>query len=195
MKYPDMTWSRMQAVIDKLGGMESVQRFLSGELIVKMAEQSFVIWNTVTLGTYKSSSEYRKALGAGGYRVGDYADQIFNKVKVSETVTQLDLVVKTVAELGFKNGVARKQIYDRAIKLGLELCPAEVGLALRLQYPGQPYGGWLHIAMEPIADSVDGLRVFEVVHGYGGRWLGSGYGCPDVFWGVGDRWVFVAPRK
>ena len=69
MKYPDMTWSRMQAVIDKLGGMESVQRFLSGELIVKMAEQSFVIWNTVTLGTYKSSSEYRKALGIPRWRL------------------------------------------------------------------------------------------------------------------------------
>ena len=193
MKYPDMTWSRMQAVIDKLGGMESVQRFLSGELVVKMVKR-FVIWNTVTLGTYKSSSEYRKALKADGYCIGGYADQILNKVKVSETMQQLDLVTKTAAELGFKNDVTRKQIYDRAIKLGLELCPAEVGPALRLQYSGQPYWEWLHIAMEPIAASGGRLKVFAVVRDFdGGRELDGCYDYP--VWDVDNRWVFVAPRE
>ena len=196
MKYPDITWSRMQAVIDKLGGMEGVQRFLSGELVVnKTVERSFTIFKTITLGAYQSSSEYRKALNAKGYHIGECADQIFNKINVGETVTQPDLVVKTVAKLGFKNGATRQQIYDRAIKLGLELCLAEVGPALRLAYQDQPHGKWLLIAMELITDS-DGLpRVFAVGHNDDERWLGSEYDYPDHFWYADRRWVFVAPRK
>lgn len=194
MKYGELNLGQIEAIVNKLGGMEGVQRFLSGELVVKMAERSFAIWKTITLGI-KSPSEYRKALKANGYRIGDYADQILDKVKVSEPVIQLDLVVKTVAELGFKNGAARQQIYDQAIKIGLELCPAEVGPALRLQYPDQPYGEWLRIAMEPIADSVGDLEVFGVGRDGGGRWLLGFCGRPGFFWLAGDRWVFVAPRK
>ncbi len=195
MKYPDMTWSRMQAVIDKLGGMEGVQRFLSSELVVKMAEKSFTIWKTITLGINKSPSEYRRALKAKGYRIGDYADQILNKVKVGGTEVQLDLVLVTVAELGFKDGARRDAIYARAIELGLELCPAEVGPALRLAYQDQPYREWIRVAMEPIADSDDDLMVFGVDLDDGERWLGGYYGDPGFFWDAGRRWVFVAPRK
>lgn len=37
MKYPGMTWGLMEAVVNKLGGMEGVNRFLSGnaEVVVK----------------------------------------------------------------------------------------------------------------------------------------------------------------
>ena len=195
MKYGELNLGQVEAIVNKLGGMEGVQRFLSGELVVKVAEKSFAIWKTITLGINKSPGEYRKALKASGYRIGDYADQILNKVKVSETEVQIDLVVKTVAELGFKNGATRKQIYDSAIELGLELCPAEVGPALRLQYPGQPYGEWLRIAMEPITDSGGHLEVFGVYLGHALRWLRSIYGYPDSFWFAYGRWVFVAPRK
>lgn len=34
MKYPNMTWGYMEAVLDKLGGEEGVARFLRGELVV-----------------------------------------------------------------------------------------------------------------------------------------------------------------
>ena len=34
MKYPKMNWGRMEAVINKLGGMDGVDQFLSGELVV-----------------------------------------------------------------------------------------------------------------------------------------------------------------
>ena len=34
MKYPNMDWGRMEAVINKLGGMEGVEAFLSGKLVI-----------------------------------------------------------------------------------------------------------------------------------------------------------------
>jgi hypothetical protein len=194
MKYGDLNLGQIEAIVNKLGGMEGVRHFLSGELVVKMTERSFAIWKTVTLGINKSTAAYRKALKANGYHIGDYADQILNKVKVSETEIQVDLVVKTVAELGFKDGARRDAIYARAIEFGLELCLAEVGLALRLQYPDQPYREWLRIAMEPVTDSDGYLLVFGVDHGFDGRGLDSDYARPDYFWNTDCRWVFVAPR-
>lgn len=38
MKYPNMDWGMMEAVVNKLGGMDGVKRFLSDELVVKAAE-------------------------------------------------------------------------------------------------------------------------------------------------------------
>jgi len=38
MKYNEMTWGQMEAVINKLGGMDGVHRFLSGESVVKTVE-------------------------------------------------------------------------------------------------------------------------------------------------------------
>ncbi|KKS43753.1 MAG: hypothetical protein UV48_C0016G0002 [Candidatus Azambacteria bacterium GW2011_GWA2_42_9] len=195
MKYGELNLGQIEAIANKLGGMEGVQRFLSGELVVKVVEKSFAIWKTIVLGRNTSPGEYRNALKANGCHIGDYADQILNKVKVSETETQLDLIVMTVAELGFKKGAIRKQIYDRAIELGLELCPAEVGPALRLRYPDQPYGEWLRISMDPITDSDGDPGVFGVDRDGDERWLYCDFGSPDGFWDAGSRWVFVVPRK
>jgi len=64
MKYGELNLGQVEAIVNKLGGMEGVQRFLSDEFVVKMVEQSFTIWKTITLGAYQSLSEDRKALKA-----------------------------------------------------------------------------------------------------------------------------------
>jgi hypothetical protein len=150
------------------------------------------IFKTLTLGLHKSPKDYRKALESAGFRIGDYASQILNKISVAKAKTEVDLVLVTVAELGFKDGARRDAIYARAIELGLERCPAEVGPALRLATKDSP---WILVGMEPITDSDGSLSVFSVVVGSDGRWLSSGCGFPGSFWGGGGRWVFVRPRK
>ena len=61
------------------------------------------------------------------------------------------IVFLSVFELGFGDEASLHDIYARAVALGFELCPAEVGPALRLNYLDQPPGDFLHIAMKPVA--------------------------------------------
>lgn len=203
IKYSELNLGQIEAVVNKVGGMGGVQRLLADELVVveklslqpiKTEPRDFALWKTVTLGLKKSPKDYHKALEKDGYRIGDYAGQILDKTEASQTEVEVDLVVVTVGELGFNEGARRDKIYARAIELGLQVCPAEVGPALRLVYKDQPRGEWLRIGMEPITYSVD-LNVFGVDDDRGGRWLDSIFAHPGRVWRADVQWVFVRPRK
>ncbi len=198
MKYNDLTFGQMEAIVNKLGGMEGVQKFLSGETAVKLVAPELKIWKTIKIGTgLKAADDFRKALKKADRKISDWGNDILGKPEfaVSETEQEIDLVNISVAELGFKNGAHLRDIYARAKELGLELCLAEVGPQLRLQYINQPLGEWLRVAMEPIADSDGDLYVFRVGCDDVGLWLGSGSGNPGFFWSGDDRWLFRLPRK
>ncbi|MFH1648898.1 MAG: hypothetical protein ABIA11_04220 [Patescibacteria group bacterium] len=145
----------------------------------------------VEIGAYRSVKALRKALGEASMQVSSWADDILDKTKLSRSKKVLELVVMSVKELGFSEGAHYRQICEVAKNFGLELCPAEVGPYLRLQYQDQPKDEWLSIAMEAISDSDGDLRVFYV-HRYGDyHWLYVSYGRPDYFWSSFNRFVFV----
>jgi hypothetical protein len=97
----------------------------------------------------------------------------------------------SVKDLGFPNGAIRREIYEKAQELGLEIVPAEVGPQLRLQYEDQPMGKYLLIGSEPLASSSGLLDVFSVTHYGNGQWLDSSSGGPDSRWLSDYRWVFA----
>jgi hypothetical protein len=198
MKYNNWTLGQVEAVFNKLGGDEGVRRFLADELVVKPVQPELKVFKTIKLGTgLKTADGFRKAVKDKGMRIGDYANDILGKpaFTVAKGETEVDLVVISVAELGFKDGAKREDIYVRAKELGLELCPSEVGPQLRMQYVDQPKDEWLVIGMEPIADSDGDLKLFYVKHGDDDLWLSSHYHNPHYFWSGSYRFVFVLPRK
>jgi len=198
MKYGELNLGQVEAVVNKLGGMEGVKRFLAGETMAKETEHEFDIWKTIKLGTgFKTADEFRRALRDGGFRISGWASDILGNpaFKVASEETEVDLIKVTVAELGFKEGVRRDQIYERAKEFGLELCPAEVGPQLRLRYKDQPNGEWILVAMEPIIDSGGFPGLFSVVRFVSKLWLRSGWGDPAFFWAADSRWVFCRPCK
>ncbi|MBI4692031.1 MAG: hypothetical protein HY773_01110 [Candidatus Terrybacteria bacterium] len=136
---PELPGDVMQGWIQNPKGLK---KFLKG-LCPPETSSSFPVWKTVTLGIHKSVDEYRKALEANGFKIGNWGDDILGKsaFTVSSEETEVELVKMTVAELGFKDSATRKDIYERAIEFGLKLCPNEVGPALRLQYTDQPILG------------------------------------------------------
>jgi len=153
----------------------------------------FNSWRPLTLGLHKTADLYREALTQAGFKISDWTRDILGKPQftVATEETEVNLVVVSVADLGFPKGATRAQIYTRAKQLGLKLCPPEVGPALRLQYSDQPQGEWLLIAMEPISGPDGSPYVFCVGHGDSGRWLRESGGFPRGCWNADCCWVFL----
>jgi hypothetical protein len=127
-------------------------------------------------------------------KIGDWGDDILGRISCSQVEVDIDLVVLSVGDLGFKGSARYADICSKGVELGLELCPAEVGPALRLQYGDQPRDEWLRIAMEAITDRGGDRGIFRVGRGSDGLWLIADYGRPGGVWGAGGRFVF-ARRK
>ena len=130
-------------------------------------------------------------LMAKGFTIYDSAREILQKITFSKESKEYDFVSFSVEQLGFPNGATLKEIYAKAKDLGLELCPAEVGPLLRLNYPDQPNGEYLRIAMETINDSDGDARLFEVLCSSGERKLVALWDDPDRRGDSGDRFVFL----
>jgi len=156
-------------------------------------ERILQTWKTIELGTGpKDANAFCQAIERIGGQVSKYARDIMGKTDftvLTKKIT-LDLVKLSVFDLGFENDATLKEIYERAISLGLKLLPAEAGPQLRLQYLDQPIGEWLIMAMEPIEDSDGDLSVFGVECGDDGPWLRTRYGRPVDVWDSGIIFVF-----
>jgi hypothetical protein len=114
----------------------------------------FPIWRTITLGTYKGVDAYRDAMDSARIKIGVSADEILGRpaFPYAKMKTDVELAVLSAAELGVESDESSlSDVYERARQAGLELCPAEVGPQLRLNYRNQPLGEALDIAMEPVA--------------------------------------------
>src|ERR1700694_4297434 len=110
----------------------------------------FPVWKTIKLGTQRSPDAYQTAMENSGMKIGSWAQEILEKVDVSSMEINIDLVNTSVGELGFMDGADYSAICERALEVGLELCPAEVGPALRLICSAQAKGEWLAIAMKAL---------------------------------------------
>lgn len=156
------------------------------------------IWKTITVGGFKGVNAIRQAMEAAPCRilVGDDADEILGRPAFPfiKTPVELDLVVLSVFKLGFSDRASLHDIYDRAVAQGFELCPAEVGPALRLNYLDQPLGEFLHIAMRPVARYTGELVDFSVGNAGAGLILIGGDGHPEVMLSGAERFVFIRPR-
>lgn len=147
-------------------------------------------WKIIRVGTHKTIPELRQAIVDDGNKIETWGGDILDKIVVASTPAKVNLVLVTVADLGFPNGATREQIYAKSLSFSLSICPAEVGPQLRLQYKDQPIDEWILVAMEPITGSDGFLGVFDVERGDDGPWLRGSYGYPDNFWDGSRRWVF-----
>jgi hypothetical protein len=129
----------------------------------------------------------KKALIEKNDYLSTWGEDILNKTEFSKESQKYDLVRFTINQLGFPNGATTDEIYKRAGELGLDLCPAEVGPHLRLQYRGNE---WMLIAMKQIADRYGYPFVFYLST-YGAQLLlGGDSANPSDRWYAVDSFVF-----
>jgi hypothetical protein len=200
MKYGELNLGQVEAIVNKLGGMEGVLRLLSGELMVRLAKHQRKVWKTIKLGTrLKTADDFLEALIKSGFTIRDEArlKKFFEQPAFVESIatlkTEVDLALLSVADLGFQDHATRKDIFKRAQEFGFKLCPAEVGPQLCVQYSNQPSGEYLEIAMNPIEILKDTPCFFNISRDYGTSNFDAF--CLDGMWGVDSLWVFVCPSR
>jgi hypothetical protein len=153
-------------------------------------------FTTIKLGTFQNLKDIKTALHVEGMKIKLSARQMLNQeaFTIANDETEVDLMVITGSDLGFTGATMYSDICEGAIALGLQLCPAEVGPQLRLQYRDQLENKPLFIAMEAIVDSIN-ANIFKISHDDTGMWLSWSYGFPDSRFPSDYRFVFVRPRK
>ena len=156
------------------------------------------IWRTITLGIYKGVDAYRDALDLARIRIGDSADEILGRpaFPYATMKTDVELVLLSTAELGVESDeTSPSDVYKRARQAGLELCPAEVGPHLRLDYRNQPLGEALDIAMEPLATYSGDPTILTLVNWGTGLALLGRDGRSESMVSPTSRFVFALPTS
>ena len=140
--------------------------------------------STIEIGG-KTAKQLEAELEKGGNKVNDYAKHMLNskEFKSQKKSEQADLVRLKVMDLFNDNSAhTTDDIYKKAEKFGLELCPAEVGPHYRLQYTNQPVDEWFLIAMKQISGPGGYPGVFRLGRDAGGVWLYDGWAGPAGEW-------------
>ena len=158
----------------------------------------FQIWRTITLGSYRGVDAYRDGLDSAKIKIGDSADEILGRpaFPYARAKTGVELAVLSAADLGMESDRASlAEVYQRARQAGLELCPAEVGPQLRLDYRNQPLGEALDIAMEPVATYGGEPTILTLANWGTGLLLIGRDGRPESMVFRKSRFVFALPTK
>ena len=163
-----------------------------------------VITRTVEVGGLTKSQLIEK-LQQQSILMNESAQRLFahDECPTSDAKHVLQTVELTVDDLGFPDGATIGEIFNRAMELGLELCPLELGPHLRLAYLDQPEGylgnplkqhqapsGSITIASEILTEDHEFPKGFYLRRINGVLWL-RGYRADHLHvWNPDDHFIF-----
>jgi hypothetical protein len=157
----------------------------------------------------QTKAELVERLRHSGVEINESGRILFESDRfiTSDVATELATVELSVHDLGFPQGATLSDVFAGARRVGLRLCPLELGPHLRLQlldqaegFVGQPV--WRHrappgsitIASEALSDDDEFPKGFYLRRIQGTPWL-RGYRCgPEHVWDPEDRLLFAGPR-
>jgi len=202
MKYGHLNLGQIEAMVNKLGGMDRVNKFLRGELIVsepakRWREENGVIYFSVN-SDGATGEEWIARLGSEGFKVGDYAKSVLrsNSFKPISGVTSEIAVLK--GEIFSGNGTKTKKIRKEAKNRKFTTPNAEVACLIREKFSDKELEAmglyWIVVMHEPIKDSDGESRLLCVGRSGVGFWLGANSDYPDDLWKRSNGFAFVVSR-
>ncbi|MFA6973439.1 MAG: hypothetical protein WC238_01700 [Parcubacteria group bacterium] len=203
MKYSKMDWGTMEAVVNKLGGMEGVERFLRGELAVSelsrnWQEKDGVISFTLPPTDGTTGTQWIERLEKRGFRVSDWAKSVLNSPDFKPTNGIISDIAVLKGMLWNDSDRITKNIRAEAGKRKFGKPNAEVACLIREKFSDEEIevmGLWWIVAMhEPIKDSDGDPNLLLAGRGGGGRWLGTAYDRPDDEWFRDYGFAFVVSQ-
>lgn len=172
--------------VDLVGLIEGTHEIKPKIIVSKVSldkKTSFSIWKTIKLGTFKNTGEIINFFKEKYYEFEiDSSSEVMISsflFRIAWSQKEIQLVKVSVFELCGKNKATYKEICVNAKKLGLKLCPREVGPQLRFQYMNQSEDKSLYIAMN--AFSCDGYElIFKLLKRKHKLVLEQASGHPDI---------------
>lgn len=176
--------------IDEPGIFDVLRQYNIEHIFTSFPEGKIRIFEAAIGG--KTSEQLQRELKKQNINATSYAGDMMRNEKFTTLAAQEQIVLVRlkVRDLGFRNVATTQEIYEKAEKLGLELCPAEVGPNLRLQYMDQPVGEYFWVAMKQIPGRDGYPYVFCLGRRADGLWLDYFWAEPDDRWNPEDEFVF-----
>ncbi len=141
----------------------------------------------------QSRTEIMQSLHDAGVQLNAHAQTLLAHPDFDAPAARtVQVLERTVEQLGFKHGGVQSQIFAAARNQGLELCPLVTGPYLRLAMmdqanapdsvlsAGREPTGAIHIASEPLSEDVEYPKGFYLRVVDGQAWL-RGYRCDDTY--------------
>lgn len=135
----------------------------------------------------------RQALAGAGVRTNEYGDRLLHDERLWSPCPQdVQVVVRSVADLGHRQGAGLFDVFAAARAAGLALCPPDTGVHLRLALMDQPDApdavlsggrapaGAITVASPPLDASHDLPKGLYLRRVDGVAWL-RGYCCDDLY--------------
>jgi hypothetical protein len=158
------------------------------------------------MGKLELLAEFKKR----GIELNESAQRLFahDNFKISKNVSLFETMETSVCDLGYANGATIAEIHEQAVKLGLSLCPLELGPHLRLQFLDQPEGhrggplsqqrapaGSITVASRQLTEDDDFPKGFYLRRINGVLWLRGYWAAPEHIWSPDDRLVFCRAQS
>jgi hypothetical protein len=162
---------------------------------------------TIQIGG-ETKTELLARLARNGVELNEAARILFasDKFITSDVRTHLRTVELQVRNLNFPQGATISDVYATAMRLGLRLCPVELGPHLRLQFLDQPEGflgqpvrqhcappGSIAIASEILSDDDEFPKGFYLRRIKGTLWLRGYWSGLEHICDPEDHFVFCQP--
>lgn len=151
---------------------------------------------TIEIGG-RTKDQLERELKQAGIKIDKYAQDMLNSPDFTtlKNPVSVETVRLKVADLGLRGTPTIDKVYARAKELGLDLCPAELGVYQRLKDKNQPLGEWYYIGMKQIIDRHGYPYVFCLVRREDGLWLDDDWAGADHRWYPEFRFVFCLRKS
>lgn len=190
----------MEAVINKLGGMEGVDKLLRGELTLtepkrNWREENGIIYLSVTSdGT--TGKEWIERLTKKGYRLSDYAQSLLRSPEDFKPTYGVTTEIAILKGILFGNSDRiTSSIRAFTAERNLIAPNAEVACLIRDIFSDEDLEAmgliWIVAMHEPIKDSDDVPRLLSVSRNGGGCWLVADCDKSVYGWSRGDGYAFA----
>jgi len=185
----------IQSWIDELTPFDTWHDdFLQSEIIASRNWKEPKVFKTIKLYPVSSNELFQQMRDANIKWSNNVPS--FPAFQISSYEREIDLVEVTIADLGFRKSAPLSEVYSRADRFGLGLCPQDVGPQLALQYPELAVGKKLCIGMKPIIiEPFCNLTLFNIEHRKDGLFLNAPEYGLNYYFDPNTPIVFVSFRK